>query len=78
MAIQASTLFRIEKRAILQGLHATPAHSEKFIALLLARNIDMEEDLCEHDSSLNPRRRGPTPRQDKEASACVQKDGAFG
>ena len=46
-AIQASTLFRIERRAMLQALHATPELSEKFTALLLARNIDLEEDLCD-------------------------------
>ncbi len=46
-AIQASTLFRIEKRAMLQALHATPGLSERFTAALLARNIDLEEDLCD-------------------------------
>jgi CRP/FNR family transcriptional regulator, cyclic AMP receptor protein len=46
-AIQTSTLFRIERRAMLQALHATPELSEKFTALLLARNIDLEEDLCD-------------------------------
>jgi len=46
-AIQASTLVRVERRAMLQALHATPALSEKFTALLLARNIDLEEDLCD-------------------------------
>ena len=46
-AIQASTLFRIERRAMLRALHAQPELSEKFTASLLARNIDLEEDLCD-------------------------------
>ena len=46
-AIQASTLVRIERRAMLRGLHAQPGLSEKFTASLLARNIDLEEDLCD-------------------------------
>ena len=45
--IQSSTLFRIERRAMLRALHAQPELSEKFTALLLARNIDLEEDLCD-------------------------------
>ena len=46
-AIQPSTLFRIEKSAMLRALHAQTELSEKFIAALLARNIDLEEDLCD-------------------------------
>ena len=46
-AMQASTVFRIEKRAMLRALHSQPALSEKFTASLLARNIDLEEDLCD-------------------------------
>ena len=46
-AIQSSTVFRIEKRAMLRALHAQPELSEKFTASLLARNIDLEEDLCD-------------------------------
>ena len=45
--IQASTIFRIEKPAMLRALHAQAALSEKFTALLLSRNIDLEEDLCD-------------------------------
>ena len=45
--IQESKLFRIERRAMLQALHAQPELSEKFTASLLARNIDLEEDLCD-------------------------------
>ena len=46
-AIQASTLFRIEKGAMLRALHALPDLSEKFMAALLSRNIDLEADLCD-------------------------------
>jgi CRP-like cAMP-binding protein len=46
-AIQASTLFRIERSAMLLGLQAQPALAEKFTASLLARNIDLEADLCD-------------------------------
>ena len=46
-AIQSSTLFRIERRAMLRALHAQPELSENFTASLLARNIDLEEDLCD-------------------------------
>ena len=46
-AIQPTTIFRIERRAMLRALHAQSELSEKFIASLLARNIDLEEDLCD-------------------------------
>jgi CRP-like cAMP-binding protein len=44
---ESSTLFEIQKRAMLQALHGQPELSEKFIASLLVRNIDMEEDICD-------------------------------
>jgi CRP/FNR family cyclic AMP-dependent transcriptional regulator len=47
-ALQRSTIFRIEKSAMLRALLAQPALSERFVALLLSRNIDLEEDLCDH------------------------------
>ena len=46
-AIQSSTLFRIERLAMLRALHAEPELSEKFTASLLSRNNDLEEDLCD-------------------------------
>jgi CRP/FNR family transcriptional regulator, cyclic AMP receptor protein len=46
-AIQSTTLFRMERRAMLRALHAQPELSEKFTASLLARNIDLEADLCD-------------------------------
>src|ERR1043166_3334262 len=47
IAIQSSTLYRIERRSMLRALHAEPELSEKFTASLLARNIELEEDLCD-------------------------------
>ena len=44
---ESSTVFEIQKRAMLQALHARPELSEKFIASLLVRNIDMEEDISD-------------------------------
>jgi len=44
---EPSTIFEIQKRAMLQALHAQRELSEKFIASLLVRNIDMEEDICD-------------------------------
>jgi CRP/FNR family transcriptional regulator, cyclic AMP receptor protein len=41
------TVFRIEKRAMLQAIHLQPEFSADFVASLLARNVNMEEDLCD-------------------------------
>ena len=45
--LEASTVFRIEKRAMLQAIHQQPEFSEDFVASLLARNVNMEEELCD-------------------------------
>jgi CRP-like cAMP-binding protein len=45
--LESVTLFKVEKRAMLRALHAQPELSEKFMASLLKRNIDLEEDLCD-------------------------------
>ena len=45
--LEASTLFQVEKRAMLRAFHDQPELTEKFMASLLARNIDLEEDLCD-------------------------------
>ena len=45
--LEASTVFRIEKRAMLQAIHQQPEFSEDFVASLLARCVNMEEDLCD-------------------------------
>ena len=46
-ALEPSAIFRIEKQAMALALHEQAELSEKFIAALLARNIDLEEDLCD-------------------------------
>jgi len=46
-ALKLSTLFRVEKLAMLRALHEQPELSEKFISALLTRNINLEEDLCD-------------------------------
>jgi len=46
-ALEPSGVFRIEKRAMTRALHEQAELSEKFIAALLVRNIDLEEDLCD-------------------------------
>jgi CRP/FNR family transcriptional regulator, cyclic AMP receptor protein len=47
IALEASTLFRVEKGAMLQALARQRNLSERFIASLLVRNINLEEDLCD-------------------------------
>ena len=46
-SVEPSTVFRIEKRAMLEALHVLPGFSEEFVAALLARNVNLEEDLCD-------------------------------
>jgi CRP/FNR family transcriptional regulator, cyclic AMP receptor protein len=46
-ALEPSIVFRVEKGAMIRALHDQPALSEKFMAALLKRNIDLEEDLCD-------------------------------
>ena len=45
--LEPSTVFRVEKRAMIRSLQEQPELSEKFMASLLTRNIDLEEDLCD-------------------------------
>ena len=47
IALEPSTLFRVEKGAMLQALARQRRLSERFIASLLVRNINLEEDLCD-------------------------------
>src|SRR5947207_4568675 len=46
-AVQRATLFQVGRRAMLRALHDQAELSEKFMGFLLARNIDLEEDLCD-------------------------------
>ena len=43
---EPTTVFRIEKRAMLQALHIQQRISHKFVDSLLARNVEIEQDLC--------------------------------
>jgi CRP/FNR family cyclic AMP-dependent transcriptional regulator len=45
--VASSVVFRIEKLSMLRALQEQAELSEKFIAALLARNIDLEADLCD-------------------------------
>jgi len=45
-AVEAVTLFQVEKRAMLRALRDQPDLSEKFTAVLLSRSLDLEDDLC--------------------------------
>src|SRR6266705_4649268 len=46
-AVEPATLFQVERRAMLRALQDQAELSEKFMGFLLARNIDLEEDLCD-------------------------------
>jgi len=45
--LESSIVFRIEKRAMAKALLEQPELAAKFIAALLIRNTDLEEDLCD-------------------------------
>ena len=45
--LDAATLVQVENRAMLRALHEQADLSEKFMGSLLARNINLEEDLCD-------------------------------
>ncbi len=45
--LEPATVFQVEKRAMLRALLAQPDLSERFMASLVQRNIDIEEDLCD-------------------------------
>jgi CRP-like cAMP-binding protein len=47
-ALDASTIVRIEKAAIIRVLHDEPSFSELFTAYLLSRNVRIQEDLVDH------------------------------
>jgi CRP/FNR family transcriptional regulator, cyclic AMP receptor protein len=46
-AMAPSSVFRVQKAAMVRALHEQAELSEKFIAALLVRNMDLEEDLCD-------------------------------
>lgn len=46
-AVESSVVFQVHKQAMLLALHGQLDLAEKFTAALLARNINLEEDLCD-------------------------------
>jgi len=46
--LEPSTVLRIRKQAMLQGVHTHPELCATFVTSLLSRGIDLEEDLCNH------------------------------
>ena len=46
-SLEPSMVFQVQKRAMLQAIHLHPEFSEGFVASLLARSVNMEEDLCD-------------------------------
>ena len=46
-SLEPSTVFQVQKRAMLQAIHLQPEFSEEFVASLLDRSVNMEEDLCD-------------------------------
>ena len=46
-SLEPSRIFRIGKRAMLQAFHAQPQFAETFLTAVLARNVNLEEDLCD-------------------------------
>jgi len=45
--LEPSRVFRVGKRAMLEALHVEPRLSETFMVSLLARHVNLEEDLCD-------------------------------
>src|SRR5207249_2473359 len=45
--LEASTIYRIGKRAMLQAFHTEPHFAETFLTAVLARSVNLEEDLCD-------------------------------
>jgi CRP-like cAMP-binding protein len=46
-ALESSIVLRVEKAAMVLALQEQPDLAEKFMAALLMRNIELEEDLCD-------------------------------
>jgi CRP/FNR family cyclic AMP-dependent transcriptional regulator len=46
-SLEPSTIYRIGKRAMLQAFHTEPQFAETFLTAVLARNVNLEEDLCD-------------------------------
>src|SRR3989454_9297399 len=60
-AIQPTTIFRIERRAMPRALHPQYVPTEKFTRSLIARHIDLPEDLCDQLFKHSEKRLAPLP-----------------
>jgi CRP/FNR family transcriptional regulator, cyclic AMP receptor protein len=56
IALAESTIFKIEKQTMIRVLHEEPALSEMFMAFLLSRNIQFEEELVDQLFNSSERR----------------------
>ena len=74
-ALDSSTIFRIEKRAMLYGLRTVSELCQNFTAAILLRNLRLKEDLCDQFFNHSERRlarvliklarsAGPSPARD--------------
>jgi len=45
--LEPSTIFRIGRRAMLQAFEAEPQFAQTFLTAVLARSVNLEEDLCD-------------------------------
>ena len=45
--LEPSAIYRIGKRAMLQAFHTEPQFAETFLTAVLARSVNLEEDLCD-------------------------------
>jgi hypothetical protein len=45
--LEASSVLRVDKEAMILALHDHPDLAEKFLAELLTRNLELEADLCD-------------------------------
>ena len=46
--LEPSRIFRIGTRAMLRAFHSEPQFAATFLTAVLARNVNQEEDLCDH------------------------------
>jgi CRP/FNR family transcriptional regulator, cyclic AMP receptor protein len=45
--LEPTTLVRVKKETLKRAIDGNPEFAQKFISLLLSRNIELEEDLCD-------------------------------
>jgi CRP-like cAMP-binding protein len=47
LTLERSTVVRVDKSSVMQAIESKPEFAHRFIGLLLARNTELEEDLCD-------------------------------